>query len=203
MEKLAMSNPVHRLAVESIEEVIDYNNLVAHELANLMPMIEGKKVEELMESVRKGGLQYPIILFEGKILDGRNRYRALKTINHVFTSADFEVFEGTRDEAETKVIDLNMVRRQMTNKEKEEVIQRMILKYHDDSNRGIARRCNITSHAQVGTVRERMLNPPEKKKFEEFCKEVGKFLDLLYKDAGLRTEFKNRFGREFRELLAL
>jgi ParB-like chromosome segregation protein Spo0J len=75
MEKLAMSNPVHRLAVESIEEVIDYNNLVAHELANLMPMIEGKKVEELMESVRKGGLQYPIILFEGKILDGRNRYR--------------------------------------------------------------------------------------------------------------------------------
>jgi hypothetical protein len=192
----------HRLPVEAIEEVIDYNNLVAHDLANLMPMIEGKKFEELIESVRKG-LQYPILLYEGKILDGRNRHRALKTINHIFTPADFEIFEGTRDEAETKVIDLNMIRRQMTNKDKEEVIRRMILKYPEESNRGIARRCGITSHAQVGTVRDRMLNPPEKKKFEEFCKEVSKFLDVLYDDTDLRTEFKNRFGREFRELLML
>lgn len=193
---------IRRFPVEAIEEVIDYNNLVAHDLANLMPMIEGKKFEELIESVRKG-LQYPILLYEGKILDGRNRHRALKTINHIFTPADFEIFEGTRDEAETKVIDLNMIRRQMTNKDKEEVIRRMILKYPEESNRGIARRCGITSHAQVGTVRDRMLNPPEKKKFEEFCKEVGKFLDVLYDDTDLRTEFKNRFGREFRELLAL
>ena len=193
---------IHRLPVEAIDEVIDYNNLVAHDLANLMPMIEGKKFEELIESVRKG-LQYPILLYEGKILDGRNRHRALKTINHIFTPADFEIFEGTRDEAETKVIDLNMIRRQMTNKDKEEVIRRMILKYPEESNRGIARRCGITSHAQVGTVRDRMLNPPEKKKFEEFCKDVGKFLDVLYDDTDLRTEFKNRFGREFRELLTL
>jgi hypothetical protein len=197
-----MSAPIHRLPVEAIEEVIDYENLVAHDLANLMPMIEGKKFEELIESVRKG-LQYPILLYEGKILDGRNRYRALKTISHVFTAADFEIFEGSRDEAETKVIDLNMIRRQMTNKDKEEVIRRMILKYPEESNRGVARRCGITSHAQVGTVRDRMLNPPEKKKFEEFCKDVGKFLDVLYEDAGLRTEFKNKFGREFRELLTL
>jgi hypothetical protein len=193
---------IHRLPVDAIEEVIDYANLVAHDLANLMPMIEGKKFEELIESVRKG-LQYKIVLFEGRILDGRNRWRALKTIGHVFTAADFEIFEGTRDEAETKVIDLNMIRRQMTNKDKEEVIRRMILKYPEESNRGIARRCGITSHAQVGTVRDRMLNPPEKKKFEEFCKEVGKFLDVLYEDKGLRTEFKNKFGREFRELLTL
>jgi ParB-like chromosome segregation protein Spo0J len=141
-----MSNAIHRLPVDAIEEVIDYNNLVAHDLANLMPMIEGKKFEELVESVRKG-LQYKIVLFEGRVLDGRNRYRALKTIGHAFTAADFETFEGTRDEAETKVIDLNMIRRQMTNKDKEEVIRRMILKYPDESYRGIARKCGITSHA--------------------------------------------------------
>jgi hypothetical protein len=46
-----MSSP--HLSVEAIEEVLDYNNLVAHDLANLMPMIEGKKFEELIESVSK------------------------------------------------------------------------------------------------------------------------------------------------------
>jgi hypothetical protein len=81
-------------------------------------------------------------------------------------------------------------------------IRRMILKYPDESNRGIAKRCGITSHAQVGTVRERMLNPPERKKFDDCCKQVGKFLDVLYNDDSLRAEFKNKFGREFRELLA-
>ena len=133
-----MSNAVSRLPVDAIEEMIDYSNLLPHELANLMPMIEGKKFEELIESVRKG-LQYKIVLFEGKILDGRNRHRALKTVGHAFTPADFEIFEGTRDEAETKVIDLNMIRRQMTNKDKEEAIRRMILKYPEESNRGVAR----------------------------------------------------------------
>lgn len=50
--------------------------LQAHPLAKLFPMIEGAEFDSLVASIKANGLKVPIILWEGKILDGRNRYAA-------------------------------------------------------------------------------------------------------------------------------
>jgi hypothetical protein len=47
-----------------------------HPLANLFPLIEGAEFDELVASVRANGLLEAITVFEGAILDGRNRFRA-------------------------------------------------------------------------------------------------------------------------------
>jgi len=47
-----------------------------HPLADLFPLIEGDAFDELVADVRANGLHQPIIMLDGKILDGRNRYRA-------------------------------------------------------------------------------------------------------------------------------
>jgi hypothetical protein len=47
-----------------------------HPLANLFPLIEGKEFDELVADIKANGLQTPITLYEGKILEGRNRARA-------------------------------------------------------------------------------------------------------------------------------
>ncbi len=47
-----------------------------HPLANLFPLIEGRDFEELVADVKANRLREPIMMYEGKILDGRNRYRA-------------------------------------------------------------------------------------------------------------------------------
>lgn len=47
-----------------------------HPYANLFPLIEGQAFEDLVADVRKNGIREAIVLFEGKILDGRNRFRA-------------------------------------------------------------------------------------------------------------------------------
>jgi len=44
-----------------------------HEIANIFPLLEGDSLQSLSESIKKNGLLEPIELFEGKILDGRNR----------------------------------------------------------------------------------------------------------------------------------
>jgi ParB-like chromosome segregation protein Spo0J len=47
-----------------------------HALAALFPMLPAEGLRALSADIRDHGLHTPIMTFEGKILDGRNRYRA-------------------------------------------------------------------------------------------------------------------------------
>jgi hypothetical protein len=44
-----------------------------HPLANLFPLLDGPEFAALVEDVRRNGLNEPIVLLDGKVLDGRNR----------------------------------------------------------------------------------------------------------------------------------
>jgi ParB-like chromosome segregation protein Spo0J len=60
----------------------DYDNLAFHDLAAMMDLIEGRAFEDLKADIATQGILQPIVLYEGKILDGRNRYRAAKAVSH-------------------------------------------------------------------------------------------------------------------------
>src|SRR5262245_36424859 len=51
-------------------------NLNDHELAAIFPLITEAELGALAEDIKAYGLREPITLYEGKILDGRNRARA-------------------------------------------------------------------------------------------------------------------------------
>jgi len=48
-----------------------------HPHADVFPLLEGKEFDELRNDINTQGLLEPIVLLDGKVLDGRNRYRAL------------------------------------------------------------------------------------------------------------------------------
>lgn len=51
-----------------------------HEAANVFPMMTGKAFEQLKQDIKKDGQNEPITYLDGKIIDGRNRYRACKEL---------------------------------------------------------------------------------------------------------------------------
>lgn len=52
----------------------------AHPAADLFPMMDAERLAELAEDISAHGLRDPIVTFEGKILDGRNRKRACEMV---------------------------------------------------------------------------------------------------------------------------
>jgi ParB-like chromosome segregation protein Spo0J len=52
------------------------SDLQFHPAANEFPLLDDKRLAELSENIRQTGQRETIKLFNGQIVDGRNRFRA-------------------------------------------------------------------------------------------------------------------------------
>jgi ParB-like nuclease domain len=86
-------------------------DLDSHPAADLFPLLEVESPEfgELVQDIREHGLLQPIVLCDGKILDGRNRYRACQ---HAGVEPRYEEWSGESPTA--YVLSLNLHRRHLT-----------------------------------------------------------------------------------------
>ncbi len=80
-----------------------------HTLSETFPMMTDIEAEDLRKSIKKRGLMNPITLFEGQILDGRNRYNACLKVG---VEPKYIEYDGDEGEAVIDYIfDQNMSRR--------------------------------------------------------------------------------------------
>jgi hypothetical protein len=79
-----------------------------HPLADIFPMLGAEEIRALSADIRDHGLHAPIVTFEGKILDGRNRYNACGLAG---VKAVFKEYEG--DDPLGYVVSLNLKRRHL------------------------------------------------------------------------------------------
>jgi hypothetical protein len=88
-------------------------SLLPHPIALVFPDIDADTFNDLVESMRTRGYDalHPIVLFEGKILDGRNRYRAAQVAR---VEPTFREFEGTIEDAAEFSLRENLHRRHLT-----------------------------------------------------------------------------------------
>jgi ParB-like chromosome segregation protein Spo0J len=126
-----------------------------HPLADLFPLMEGDDFAALVADIKANGLREPIDLLDGKILDGRNRYRAcLKAgIEPSFVTLFLDGYIS-HDPA-GYVISKNIHRRHLTADQKRDLIENLLKAQPTKSNRQIAKTVGV-SHPHVAKVRDEL-----------------------------------------------
>ncbi len=82
-----------------------------HPYADLFPTMTAAELDALAADVAENGLRHPVVLYGGKVLDGRNRLAACEKAK---VEPTFTEHEGDDASALALVISLNVQRRDMT-----------------------------------------------------------------------------------------
>lgn len=162
-----------------------------HPHADIFPLMEGAAFDALVADIKANGLQQEIVLHEGMILDGRNRYRAClaagceeTTILGRFHARDL-CPEVDGDPA-AYVLSANIHRRHLTAEQKRELIAKLLKVQPEKSDRQVAKTVKA-SPTTVGAVRAEM----------EAKSEVSK-LDTRTDAKGVKQPAKKRWSPERR-----
>ncbi|MHB1220178.1 MAG: ParB N-terminal domain-containing protein [Alphaproteobacteria bacterium] len=80
-----------------------------HPAAEIFPLLSGAELDALVADIKEHGLREPVVLFDGAILDGRNRYRACQQLGVKTKTVEWDG-EGT---PEAFVVSMNLHRRHL------------------------------------------------------------------------------------------
>jgi N6-adenosine-specific RNA methylase IME4 len=105
--------------------------LAFHPLANIFPLLEGAEFEEFVADIHAHGVREPVWLFEEKILDGRNRYRAAAVSG---VPCPMRPYEG--DDPIGFVVSLNLKRRHLSESQRAMVAARLATLAHGQHQSG-------------------------------------------------------------------
>ncbi len=92
-----------------------------HPAADIFPMMTEEEYTGLRDDIREHGQRDNGIICDGKILDGRNRYRACQEMGIEFQYYELE----PDDDPISYVLSVNLHRRNLTRKQRNEVIEKL------------------------------------------------------------------------------
>ena len=155
-----------------------------HPIADVWPMMDEAKLAELADDIRKNGQLVPVWLYDGKILDGRNRWAACK-----IAGVEPKTKEYTGDEPTAFAVSLNDRRRHMNKGALAAVAAELEPHFAADAKRRQARK------PKVEFVQEKIPEQKRAQAREEAAKSVG-VNDRYVSDAKkVKTEAPEVFER--------
>src|SRR6516164_273297 len=123
-----------------------------HPFSAMSPSISDDDFGKLAADIKLNGLHQPIMRYQGKILDGNNRYRACELVRIAPKFADFT---GDDAAARNYVISANIHRRHLSPDQRRDIIAALLKADPTQSNRQVAEQAKV-SHVTVGAVRNEL-----------------------------------------------
>jgi ParB-like chromosome segregation protein Spo0J len=123
-----------------------------HPAASLFPLMNDAELAELAADIKANGQREPVIIYQGQVLDGRNRIAACKLAG-VEPRARMVNDYTIKGLPIAFVISCNLHRRHLTAEQKRQVIAAALKADPTRSNRQVAEKVGV-HHATVASVRE-------------------------------------------------
>ncbi|MDD2944159.1 MAG: MT-A70 family methyltransferase [bacterium] len=112
----------HINTTEPVSQLVD-QDIEIHDAAYLFPEMQEQEFAELKQDIGRNGLQMPILLYRGKVVDGRHRLRACTELGIV---PRFEEMLAANDAAVNQaVVSINLHRRHLTESQRALVAARL------------------------------------------------------------------------------
>jgi len=129
-----------------------------HEYANIFPLFGGKELENLRADIEKNGLVEPVVTFEGKVLDGRNRETACSMLGITPNRIEY-----TGDDPIAFVLSKNLHRRHLNESQRATIAAKIAnIPPHRPSNKSANLRTSQAEAAKMLNVSERSVNKAKK-----------------------------------------
>ena len=96
-----------------------------HPLSEIFPPLEGAEFDSLVEDIRAHGLIQPLVMYQGKILDGSNRWRACEKLGIKPKTIDYRGSDPVGH-----VLSLNLSRRHLTPGQRAMIAEKLVTFTH-------------------------------------------------------------------------
>ncbi len=156
-----------------------------HPFANLFPMLSEKELDDLGQDIRANGQVEAIMLHQGMVLDGRNRYTACGKLG---LKVRIEVFDGSEREALNHVCSKNLNRRHLNDNDRLRIaanMQKLKLGANQHSNEGrpIGQPSQLLNDLTV-VSEDAPLSQPERADLLKVSERSLRRADTLYSEKG-------------------
>lgn len=165
-----------------------------HPIANLFPMLPEQELAELAEDIRENGLLEPVVLHEGKILDGRNRNAACERAGVPIRVVEWA---GQGGSPLRFVLSHNLHRRHLTIAQKAALAVELIPLFEEEARKNLA---DAGRKSAPGKPAEKGL--PNSAKVTHSRVEAAKALDVGHSTVGRAKQIKESDPETFEKMKA-
>ncbi|MBR0742276.1 hypothetical protein JQ581_35605 [Bradyrhizobium liaoningense] len=135
--------------------------LPIHPAAEVVPPMSEQELRDLGDDIQKNRLHEGVALFEGQLLDGRNRLDAMELVGVSLLTGDGKInweniphHNVSGKDPVSFVMSKNVQRRHLSAEQKQEAIAKLLILAPEKSNRQIAATLKV-DHKTVAAVRAR------------------------------------------------
>ena len=153
------------------------------------------ELDSLRESIKDHGIQTPILVGEHTVIDGKHRCLIASELGIEVPA--FFVLGLTEEEEHEVALAVNTARRQLSQKQKHDLVRRELLANWTKSDRALASICGVSAPT-IGRIREELRREQETKPTEEQLEEAKERRKARVVEALRQPEVRvDRRGREF------